>query len=130
MEFLLLKVCLLVYSFVDIDIIMFVCTAVFDIFHPLSCDVLSGLISKLNKTICVLDPFSSKLLIFVDLMSYIHAIVSILQYIVNPCLTTGDFPISCKSSIVIPLIKKAGLDREMSKKYRPVSNLSFHIQSY
>ena len=36
----------------------------------------------------------------------------------------GDFPISCKSSIVIPLIKKPGLDREMLN-YRPVSNLSF-----
>ena len=35
------------------------------------------------------------------------------------------FAISCKSSIVIPLIKKPGLDREMLKKYRPVSNLSF-----
>ena len=39
-----------------------------------------------------------------------------------PCLTTGDFPISCKSYIVIPLIKKPGLDREMLKNYRPVSN--------
>ena len=37
----------------------------------------------------------------------------------------GGFPISCKSSIVIPLIKKPGLDREMLKNYRPVSNLSF-----
>ena len=37
----------------------------------------------------------------------------------------GDFPISCKSSNVIPLIKKPGLDREMLKNYRPVSNLSF-----
>ena len=35
------------------------------------------------------------------------------------------FPISCNSSIVIPLIKKPGLDREMLKNYRPVSNLSF-----
>ena len=49
-------------------------------------------------------------------MSHIHAIVPILQHIVNLCLTTGDFPISCKSSIVIPLIKKPGLDREMLKK--------------
>ena len=30
-----------------------------------------------------------------------------------------------KSSIVIPLIKKPGLDREMLKNYRPVSNLFF-----
>ena len=58
-------------------------------------------------------------------MSHIRAIVPILHHIVNLCLTTGDFPISCKSSIVIPLIMKPGLDREMLKYYRPVSNLSF-----
>ena len=61
----------------------------------------------MNKTTCNSDPL---------LMSHLHAIVPILQHIVNLCLTTGDFPISCKSSIVIPLIKKPGLDREMLKK--------------
>ena len=40
-------------------------------------------------------------------------------------LTTGVFPTSCKSSIVVPLIKKAGFDCEVLKNYRPVSNLSF-----
>ena len=74
----------------------------------------------MNKTTCSSDPFPTRLL-----MSHLHAIVPILQHIVNLCLTTGDFPISCKSSIVIPLIKKPGLDREMLKNYRPVSNLSF-----
>ena len=74
----------------------------------------------MNNTSCSSDPFSTRLL-----MSHLYAIVPILQHIVNLCLTTGDFPISCKSSIVIPLIKKPGLDREMLKKYRPVSNLSF-----
>ena len=74
----------------------------------------------MHKTTCSSDPFPTRLL-----MSHIHAIVPILQHIVNLCLTTGDFPISCKSSIVIPLIKKPGLDREMLKNYRPVSNLSF-----
>ena len=49
-------------------------------------------------------------------MSHLHAIVPILQHIVNLCLTTEDFLISCKSSIVIPLIKKPALDREMLKK--------------
>ena len=58
-------------------------------------------------------------------MSHIHAIVPILQHIVNLCLTTGDFPISCKSSVVISLIKKPGLDGEMLKNYRPISNLLF-----
>ena len=41
------------------------------------------------------------------------------------CLTTGDFPIYCKSSIVITLIKKPSLDREMLNNYIPISNLSF-----
>ena len=59
-------------------------------------------------------------------MSHLHAIVPILQHIENLCLTTGDYLISCKSSIVIPFIKKPGLDREMLKNYRPVSNLSFY----
>ena len=45
-----LKVCLLVYSFVIIDIIMPLCTGIFDIYQPLSLDVLSGDIWKLNKT--------------------------------------------------------------------------------
>ena len=68
----------------------------------------------MHKTTCSSDPFPTRLL-----MSHIHAIVPILQHIVNLCLTTGDFPISCKSSIVIPLIKKPGLDREMLQNYRP-----------
>ena len=53
---------------------------------------------------------------------HLHAII---HHIVNLCLTTGDFPISCKSSIVIPLINKPSLYREMLKHYRPISNLSF-----
>ena len=44
-------------------------------------------------------------------MSHLHAIIPILQQIVNLRLTTGDFPIS----IVIPLIKKPSLHREMKK---------------
>ena len=65
------------------------------------------IISGMNNTTCSSDPFPTRLL-----MSHLYAIGPILQHIVNLCFTTGDFPISCKSSIVIPLIKKPGLDRE------------------
>ena len=41
------------------------------------------------------------------------------------CITTNVFPLPCKSFIVTPLIKKPGLDAEILKNYRPVSNLSF-----
>ena len=77
----------------------------------------------MNTTTCSSDPFLIRLL-----MSHLHAIIPISQHIVNLCLTTGDFPISCKSSIVIPLIKQPSLDREMLKKYILVSNLSFLSQ--
>ena len=40
-------------------------------------------------------------------------------------ISTCVFPSPCKSSIVIHLIKKPGLDSEVLKNYRPVSNLSF-----
>ena len=59
----------------------------------------------MNKTTCSYDPFPTRLL-----MSHLHATVPILQHIVNLCLTTGDFTMSCKSSIVIHLIKKPGID--------------------
>ena len=67
----------------------------------------------MNKTTCSSDPFPTRLL-----MSHLHTIIPILQHIVNLCLT-----ISCKSSIVIPLIKMPSYI-EMLKNYKPVSDLS------
>ena len=43
----------------------------------------------------------------------------------NISLLTGNFPQSFKSAIVRPLIKKPGLDHNVLKNYRPVSNLPF-----
>ena len=56
MEFSLLEACLPAYSFVDIDIIMHACSAVFDTYQPLSRNVLSSIIHKLNRTTCGFDP--------------------------------------------------------------------------
>ena len=50
MEFPLLEACLPAYSFIDIDIIMPVCTAVFNTLQLLSCNGLSSIINTLNKT--------------------------------------------------------------------------------
>ena len=55
-----------------------VCTAVFDTFQPLSCDVLARIIHKLNRTTCGLDPFPTKLL-----MSHLSSIINIILRIVN-----------------------------------------------
>ena len=107
-EFPLLEANIPCYSFLAMDSIMPICTTTLYHFDRVTDHKLFKIISGMNKTTCSSDPFPTILL-----MSHLHAIVPILQYIVNLCLTTGDFPISCKSSIVIPLIKKPGLDREM-----------------
>ena len=77
------------------NIIMPACTAVFDTFHPLSCDVLSSLIRTLNKTTCVLDPFPTKIL-----MSHLSFILDIILSNVNLCFSFSIFTTSCKSSII------------------------------
>ena len=41
------------------------------------------------------------------------------------CVLNQLFPLSCKSSVIIPLIKKPGLDSEVLKNYSPVANLPF-----
>ena len=97
-----------------------VCTAVFDTFQSLSCDVLANINHKLNRTTCGLDPFPTQLL-----MSHLSSIINIFLRIVNLCFSSGDFPASCKSAIISPLIKKQGLDYEILKNYRPVANFSF-----
>jgi hypothetical protein len=43
--------------------------------------------------------------------------------IVNLSLATGKFPVSLKCATVRPLIKKASLDPEILKNFRPVSNI-------
>ena len=109
-EFPLLEANLPSYSFLSMNSIMSMCPTGLYHFDPVTDTELLKIISCMNKTTCSSDPFPTRLL-----MSHIYAIVPILQHIVNLCLAMGDFPISCKSYIVIPLIKKPGLEREMLK---------------
>ena len=68
----------------------------------------------------MLDPLPTQLLkTNVDILS------PVITRIVNLSLTTGKFPSSQKSAIITPLLKKASLDPESLKNYRPVSNLTF-----
>ena len=108
------------YSFLSMDSTVPICTTTLYNFDRVTDPELLKGISGMNKTICSSDPFPTRLL-----MPQLHAIIPIIQHIVKLCLTTGDFPISCKSSIVIPSIKKPSFDREMLNNYRHISNLSF-----
>ena len=102
------------------DAILLVCNVSLDSLDLVSEIELMKIISGMSKTVCATDPFSTKLL-----MAHLPTIIHILLHIVNLCLSTGVFLTSYKSSIVIPLTKKAGLHHEILENYRPVSNLSF-----
>ena len=78
------------------------------------------IIKKSNKTSCDLDPIPTKIL-----NTILPVVLPAITAIINQCLLTGEFPKSFKSAIVKPLLKKAGLDVDVLKHYRPVSNLSF-----
>ena len=67
-----------------------------------------NIFSCIKRTTCGLDPFPTKLL-----MAHLSSIINIILRIVNLCFSSGDFPASCKSAIISPLIKKQGLDSEI-----------------
>src|SRR6218665_2699860 len=44
---------------------------------------------------------------------------------INTSLSSGNFTIVFKHSLVTPLLEKTNLDKENPSDYRPISNLSF-----
>ena len=92
----------------------------FDTFCPVTIEEICKTIMCCPTTSCVLDPLPMQLLkTNVDILS------PVITRIVNLSLTTEKCPSSQKSAIITPLLKKASLDPESLKNYRPVSNLTF-----
>ena len=63
----------------------------------------------------ILKEFLPELLLFVLWMN-------------NASLEDGNLPLSQRHTIVIPWLKKLGLDRSVVENYRPISNLSFMLK--
>ena len=78
------------------------------------------LISSLATKSCELDPFPTHLI-----KSNLDDVIPIICLIINKSLKEGVFPGDLKIAIVRPLLKKAGLDANELKNFRPVSNLPF-----
>ena len=69
---------------------------------------------------CSLDPIPTWLL-----KQCTDQLVPVFTLIINTSLECADFSPELKRAFVTPLLKKAILDSEILKNYRPVSNLSF-----
>ena len=82
-------------------------------------EVLKIIKSTPNKS-CDLDLIPTSLA-----LDCISVLLTPITNVVNYSLQEGSFPSCFKTAHVTPLLKKAGLDRNILKNYRPVSNLSY-----
>jgi hypothetical protein len=92
----------------------------FSAFHSVSQDDVLKTIQSMTLKTCDLDPLPTSL--------YSQCLPQLLPFItdiINHSLESGSVPSSFKSAIVLPLLKKHGLDPNNLCNYRPVSNLSF-----
>ena len=91
-----------------------------DIFSPASEDEVRKVIMSSPSKHCDMDPIPTWIL-----KDHIDLLLSTITRIVNLSLETSTFPSQFKSAVVKLLLKKATLDSENLKNYRPVSNLTF-----
>jgi len=89
-------------------------------FIPATEDEVRKLVMSSATKSCDLDSVSTWLL-----KECLHKLLSIVTSIVNTSLLTSTVPPDLKHAYVKPLLKKPGLDSEILKNYRPVSNLTF-----
>ena len=59
------------------------------------------------------------------LKDHLDDILPTITAIVNESLLSGVFPTCLKQSLIRPLLKKADLDEEILKNYRPIANIPF-----
>ena len=89
-------------------------------FTAASCEEVRKLLMSSPSKSCELDPIPTFLL-----KQCIDSFVPAITTIVNKSLCEAVVPSDFKQAIVRPLLKKPGLDKEVFKNYRPVSNLPF-----
>ena len=91
----------------------------FSKFSPLTEEKVSKLINSSTKKSCTLDPMPTSLV-----TDCIDVLLPIITRMINLSLESGLFADDWKCALVLPLLKKPGLDL-LYKNYRPVSNLQY-----
>ena len=89
-------------------------------FKHTNIDEVNVLLSKMNKTTCMFDPFPTRLL-----LDFSHLFSDVIVRIFNLTFSTASFPVAFKSAVVKPFFKKNTLDCDILKNFRPVSNLPY-----
>jgi len=91
----------------------------FSAIQPVTIDEVRKLLTSISRHTSPLDVLPVSIL-----KDCAYVFVPAITIFANLSLQTGRFPARFKSSQVLPLLKKAVLDRSSRAKYRPISNLS------
>ena len=92
-------------------------------FRAVKGEVVELLKNSLNKS-CLLDPLPS-------LLVKIHKeqLVPVITKIVNLSLLSGTLLHQFRQALVTPLLKQQGLDQNILRNYRSVSNIPFPVEN-
>ena len=88
-------------------------------FRPTTVEELTDIIKEFGVKTSVEDPIPAALV-----KSSIEVLMPVYMELVNKSLSEGSMA-TVKSSVIDPLLKKAGLDIDAKKNFRPVNNLVF-----
>uniref|UniRef100_A0A8C5DID7 Reverse transcriptase domain-containing protein n=1 Tax=Gouania willdenowi TaxID=441366 RepID=A0A8C5DID7_GOUWI len=89
-------------------------------FIPTTQQEVEKIVCTPKSSTCSLDPIPSPLL-----KSHNQIISPLITKIINLSLKTGNVPLSLKTALIKPLLKKPSLDPENLLNYHPISNLPF-----
>ena len=70
-------------------------------FKHTNIDQINVLLSKINNTTCMFDPFPTRLL-----FAFSHLFIDVIVRIINLTFSTASFPVAFKSAVVKPLKKR------------------------
>ena len=97
-----------------------VTTSSFSCFEPASEEEVRKLIMSNKSKSCAQDPIPTSLL-----KECLSSLLPIITKLVNLSMSQGIVPSELKKALILPLLKKSGLDIEILKHFRPVSNLTY-----
>eukprot|EP00057_Strongylocentrotus_purpuratus_P003266 XP_003726286.1 PREDICTED: uncharacterized protein LOC100893945 [Strongylocentrotus purpuratus] len=89
-------------------------------FAEVSESEVENIIKRSSSKSCSLDPLPTWLL-----KKHLRVVLPELVHLTNQVLSSGVFPTDLKEALVLPVIKKASMDRNDLRSYRPVSNIPF-----
>lgn len=92
----------------------------FSHFCTISPKEVESIIQRMRPSTCSLDPLPTILV-----KANVSAIGPLITTIINQSLQSGQVPLSLKTAIIRPHLKKPSLDPEVMANYRPISNLPF-----